>query len=321
MNIGSIALCHPVILAPMAGVCDLPFRVLAKSLGCALVVAEMVSDKGLIYKNQHTHEMLAIEQSERPISLQIFGSDPFCMAKAARIVEQAGADIIDINMGCPTPKIVKNGEGSALMRTPDLAYRIIAAVVEAVQIPVTVKMRKGWDDRSVNAPVIAKLAEQAGAAAVAVHGRTREQFYSGVADLDIIKQVKDSVAIPVIGNGDIRCPEDAYQMMALTGCDGVMIGRAAQGNPWIFAQINYFLATGAKLPQPTVAEKIALLKHHLELVLQFKGEYIGIREMRKHAAWYTKGLPGSAELRCQFNQAESKIGFLAVVNKLEQQQL
>jgi tRNA-dihydrouridine synthase B len=321
MNIGSITLRHPVILAPMAGVCDLPFRVLAKSLGCALVVAEMVSDKGLIYKNQHTHEMLAIEQSERPISIQIFGSDPFCMAKAARIVEQAGADIIDINMGCPTPKIVKNGEGSALMRTPELAYKIIAAVVDAVQIPVTVKMRKGWDESSVNAPVIAKLAEQAGAAAVAVHGRTREQFYSGVADLEIIKQVKNSVTIPVIGNGDIRCPEDAYQMMAHTGCDGVMIGRAAQGNPWIFAQINYFLDTGTKLSQPTTTEKIALLKRHLELVLQFKGEYIGIREMRKHAAWYTKGLSGSAKLRCQFNQAESKKAFLAVINRFEQQQL
>lgn len=319
MNIGSIVLQHPVILAPMAGVCDLPFRVLAKRMGCALVVAEMVSDKGLIYKNEHTYEMLAIEQSERPISIQIFGSDPICMAKAARIVEQAGADIIDINMGCPTPKIVKNGEGSALMRTPDLAYRIIAAVVAAVQIPVTVKMRKGWDESSVNAPVIAKLAEQAGAAAVAVHGRTREQFYSGVADLEIIQQVKASVTIPVIGNGDIRCPEDACRMMAVTGCDGVMIGRAAQGNPWIFAQINYFLDTGLQLPLPTAAEKIALLKRHLELVLQFKGEYIGIREMRKHAAWYTKGLPRSAELRCQFNQAENKIDFLEVINKFELQ--
>lgn len=320
MNIGSIALQHPVILAPMAGVCDLPFRVLAKRMGCALVVAEMVSDKGLIYKNEHTYEMLAIEQSERPISIQLFGSDPICMAKAAFIVEQAGADIIDINMGCPTPRIVKNGEGSALMRTPNLAYHIIAAVVAAVQIPVTVKMRKGWDESSVNAPVIAKLAEQAGAAAVAVHGRTREQFYTGVADLEIIKQVKASVAIPVIGNGDIRCPEDAYQMMALTGCDGVMIGRAAQGNPWIFSQINYFLDTGIKLPQPTVPEKIALLREHLELVLQFKGEYIGIREMRKHAAWYTKGLPRSAELRCQFNQAENKAAFLEVINQFELQQ-
>lgn len=310
---------HPVILAPMAGVCDLPFRVLAKSLGCALVVAEMVSDKGLIYRNEHTYEMLAIEESERPISIQIFGSDPICMAKAARIVEQAGADIIDINMGCPTPKIVKNGEGAALMRTPDLAYRIIAAVVEAVQIPVTVKMRKGWDDSSVNAPAIAKLAEQAGAAAVAIHGRTREQFYSGVADLEIVKQVKESVAIPVIGNGDIRCPEDAQRMMAFTGCDGVMIGRAAQGNPWVFAQINYFLDTGNKLLLPTVTEKVALLRQHFELMIQFKSEYIAVREMRKHAAWYTKGLPGSAELRCLFNQAENKAEFLEIVNKIQLQ--
>jgi len=318
MNIGSVVLRHPIILAPMAGVCDLPFRILAKKMGCALVVSEMVSSNGLLYKNEHTYKMLTVDDAERPIAIQIFGSDPVKMAQAASIVEQAGADIIDINMGCPAPKIVKSGEGSALMKTPELAYRIIAAVVAAVQIPVTVKMRQGWDASSVNAPVIAKLAEQAGAAAVVVHGRTREQFYSGAVDLDIIKRVKECVAIPVIGNGDIHVPEDVCKMMEFTGCDGVMVGRAAQGNPWIFAQINHYLDTGNKLPLPTGQEKIALLKEHLELVLQYKGEYIGIREMRKHAAWYTKGMPKSAELRCQFNQAETKAAFLEVIDKFEQ---
>ncbi|MDF2568608.1 MAG: dus [Sporomusa sp.] len=314
MRIGQIELANPVILAPMAGVTDLPFRLLAKEMGCGLVYSEMVSDKGLIYENVHTKKLLAIDERERPVALQIFGSEPESMAKAARIVTGSGADIIDINMGCPTPKIVKNGEGSALMRTPELAYRIIAAVVEAAgTVPVTVKFRKGWDDKSVNAVEIARLAEQAGAAAVSVHGRTREQFYSGQADWSIIRAVKQAVKIPVTGNGDIRTPQDAKRMLTETGCDGIMIGRGAQGNPWIFRQVAHYLATGELLPLPTLGERIDMLLRQLDMLVEHKGEYIGIREMRSHAAWYTKGLPSSAELRLKFNQAASREDFIRIM--------
>ncbi|MGL5512662.1 MAG: tRNA dihydrouridine synthase DusB, partial [Sporomusa sp.] len=306
MRIGKIELVNPVILAPMAGVTDLPFRLLAKEMGCGLVYSEMVSDKGLIYENTHTKKLLAIDEQERPVALQIFGSDPDSMAKAAHIVAAAGADIIDINMGCPTLKIVKNGEGSALMRNPSLAYRIVAAVVKSAgSVPVTIKFRKGWDEQSVNAVEFARLAEQAGAAAVSIHGRTREQFYSGQADWSIIRQVKQAVAIPVIGNGDIRTPQDAKRMLRETGCDGIMIGRGAQGNPWIFRQVTHYLSTGQILPPPTLSERIDMLLRQLAMLVRHKGEYIGIREMRSHAAWYTKGLPSSAELRLKFNQAMS----------------
>ena len=315
MQIGTVKLANPVILAPMAGVTDLPFRLLVKEMGCGLVYTEMVSDKGLIYQNEHTLEMLKIDERERPVALQIFGSEPEPMAKAAKIVEKAGADIIDINMGCPTLKIVKNGEGSALMRTPELAYSIIASVVEAVNIPVTVKIRKGWDDSSVNAVEMAMLAEKAGAAAISVHGRTREQFYSGEADWSIIKAVKENVAIPVNGNGDVRTPEDAVRLRSETGCDGIMIGRAAQGNPWLFRQVTQYLATGKLLPGPTMAERFEMTLRHLEMLVAYKGEHIGIREMRRHAAWYTKGLPHSAELRLRFNQAETREDFTAILNE------
>lgn len=315
MQIGTVKLANPVILAPMAGVTDLPFRLLVKEMGCGLVYTEMVSDKGLIYQNEHTLEMLKIDERERPVALQIFGSEPEPMAKAAKIVEKAGADIIDINMGCPTLKIVKNGEGSALMRTPELAYSIIASVVEAVNIPVTVKIRKGWDDSSVNAVEMAMLAEKAGAAAVSVHGRTREQFYSGEADWSIIKAVKENVAIPVNGNGDVRTPEDAVRLRSETGCDGIMIGRAAQGNPWLFRQVTHYLSTGKLLPGPTMAERFEMTLRHLEMLVAYKGEHIGIREMRRHAAWYTKGLPHSAELRLRFNQAETREDFTAILNE------
>lgn len=315
MQIGTVKLANPVILAPMAGVTDLPFRLLVKEMGCGLVYTEMVSDKGLIYQNEHTLEMLKIDERERPVALQIFGSEPEPMAKAAKIVEKAGADIIDINMGCPTLKIVKNGEGSALMRTPELAYSIIASVVEAVNIPVTVKIRKGWDDSSVNAVEMAMLAEKAGASAVSVHGRTREQFYSGEADWSIIKAVKENVAIPVNGNGDVRTPEDAVRLRSETGCDGIMIGRAAQGNPWLFRQVTHYLSTGKLLPGPTMAERFEMTLRHLEMLVSYKGEHIGIREMRRHAAWYTKGLPHSAELRLRFNQAETREDFTAILNE------
>lgn len=315
MQIGHIKLVNPVILAPMAGVTDLPFRLLAKEMDCGLVYSEMVSDKGLLYKNNHTMDMLKIDERERPVAMQIFGSEPTSMAKAAQFVEAAGTDIIDINMGCPTPKIIKNGSGAALMCQPELAYRIMASVVEAVKVPVTVKIRKGWSQTSINAVEMAKLAEKAGIAAVAIHGRTREQFYSGEADWNIIREVKESVGIPVIGNGDIRTPYDAEKMLIETGCDGLMIGRGAQGNPWIFRQVAQYLATGEIVPPPTASERLSVMLRHLDMLVEYKGEHLGIREMRRHGAWYTKGLHHSSELRLKFNQAVCKEDFIAALDE------
>lgn len=318
MKIGNLELENNIILAPMAGVTDLAFRLLAKEMGCGLVYSEMVSNRGLLYKNENTADLLLSDSKERPAAMQIFGSDPDGMAEAAKMVAAAGADIIDINMGCPTPKIVKNGDGSALMQRPELAYSIMKKVHEAVDIPVTVKIRKGWDDHAVNAVQIARLAEKAGIAAVAVHGRTREQFYRGKADWTIIKAVKESVSIPVIGNGDVRSPEDAKQMLEFTGCDGVMIGRAAEGNPWIFRQVVSYLKTGELLAPPTLEERLSVMQRHLEMLIGYKGEYIGIREMRKHGAWYTKGLAHAAELRLKFNQASTKQDFLHVLENMKE---
>ena len=306
MQIGKVKLDNPVVLAPMAGVTDFAFRQLVKEFACGLVCAEMVSSKGLIYNNDRTVEMLNIHPEERPISIQIFGCEPEIMAQAARIVEEKGADIVDINMGCPVPKVVKNQEGSALMKNPQLAREIVQAVVGAVNVPVTVKMRKGWAANQVNAVELAKIVEEAGAAAVAVHGRTREQYYSGQADWGIIKKVKESISIPVIGSGDVTSPEEAKRMLEETSCDGVMIGRGALGNPRVFSRTVHYLETGELLPLPTAKERIKVALRHLELLVQSKGEYIGTREMRKHAAWYTKGLPESAQLRRIINTANTK---------------
>jgi tRNA-dihydrouridine synthase B len=316
IKIGNVAIFHPVVLAPMAGTTDLPFRRLVKELGCGLICTEMISDQGLLHNNEATNKMLEFHEGERPISMQLFGSDPESMARAAKIVASTGVDIVDINMGCPTPKIVKNGEGSALMRNPALAYDIIRAVVKAIDQPVTVKIRKGWDEHCVNAVEMARMAEQAGAMAIAVHGRTREQFYAGRADWQIIAQVKDAVSIPVIGNGDIRSPQDAKSMMEMTGCDAVMIGRAAQGNPWIFPATIHYLATGNLLAQPSASDKMDIFWHHFEMLIENKGVYTAVREMRKHAAWYTKGYPHAAKYRVLFNHVETVEEFRAVFAKI-----
>ncbi|HWQ29356.1 MAG TPA: tRNA dihydrouridine synthase DusB [Negativicutes bacterium] len=299
MQIGTVKLNNNVFLAPMAGVTDIAFRILCKRQGCGLTYTEMVSAKGLHYKSDNTAELLEIAAEEKPAAAQVFGSDPELVAKAAQHAAAGGAAIIDINMGCPTPKIVKNGDGSALMRKPELAREIIRAAVKAVDVPVTVKTRKGWDDESVNAVQMAVIAAEEGAAAVTIHGRTREQFYSGTADWNIIKQVRDAINIPLIGNGDITCPEDAKRMLEETGCDAVMIGRGAQGNPWIFSRTIEYLRTGQLLPEPTYRQRIEMILLHLDMVTALKGESIGVKEMRKHAAWYLKGIPGSAKIKAE----------------------
>lgn len=305
MKIGAITLASPVALAPMAGISDLPFRVICREHGCGLTVSEMVSAKGLLYKNEKTFAMLAIAPQERPCAIQLFGSVPEEMAEAARIVEESGADVIDFNMGCPVPKVVNNREGSALMKDPKLVEEILTKLVKAVKKPVTVKIRKGFDEEHVNAVEIAKIAESCGVAAVAVHGRTRQQYYSGKADWDIIRQVKEAVSIPVIGNGDILCAQDVIRMKEQTGCDGFMIGRGAQGNPWIFQQILHQLETGEEMPRPSRQEVVDMMLLHARLQLQIKGDYIGIREIRKHAAWYTAGYKNSSKLRGKINEVES----------------
>ncbi|MCM1283243.1 MAG: tRNA dihydrouridine synthase DusB [Muribaculaceae bacterium] len=305
LAIGNVILPNNLILAPMAGVTDLPFRLLCREQGAGLLCMEMVSAKAVLYKNRNTQELLTIDPQEHPVSLQLFGSDPDIMAEVAEQMGELPFDILDINMGCPVPKIVNNGEGSALMKNPRLAGEIIRKMVRATKKPVTVKIRKGFDGKNVNAVELAKIAEEAGAAAVAVHGRTREQYYSGRADWDIIRQVKEAVSIPVIGNGDIRTAEDVAAMQEQTGCDGFMIARGAQGNPWIFRQLLHFFETGETLPKPDMREVADMVLRHARMLLDYKGEYTGIREIRKHAAWYTAGYPGSSRLRVAVNQVES----------------
>ncbi len=318
MRIGNVTLENRLALAPMAGVTDLPFRLLCKEQGAGLLCMEMVSAKALSYHNKNTENLLKIHEREHPVSLQLFGSDPELMSEVAKEIEDRPFDILDINMGCPMPKIVNNGEGSALLKQPELAAEIIRKMVRAIKKPVTVKIRKGFDDNHINAVEMAKRAEDAGAAAIAVHGRTREQYYSGRADWEIIRQVKEAVSIPVIGNGDVDSPQAARALIDQTGCDGIMIGRAAQGNPWIFARICKFLETGTEIPEPSLEEVCDMMLRHAREQLQYKGDYTGIREMRKHISWYTTGYPHSARLRAKINSVESQEELEEVIGRFRQ---
>ena len=304
LRIGDVTIDVPIILAPMAGVTDLPFRLLCKQMGAGLLCMEMVSAKAIHYKNKNTESLMAIDERELPVSLQLFGSEPELMAEVAHSIEERPFALLDLNMGCPVPKVVNNGEGSALMKDPKLAADIVRAISTAIQKPVTVKIRKGFDDAHVNAVELAKRLENAGAAAIAVHGRTREQYYSGKADWDIIRQVKEAVTIPVIANGDIDSPEAAKRCIEETGADAIMIGRGAQGNPWIFREIRHYLECGEMLPRPDAEEIKTVLRQHAQLQMEVKGEYIGMREMRKHAAWYLAGFPHAARLRKQACEME-----------------
>lgn len=305
LKIGNVELPNPLILAPMAGVTDLPFRFLCREQGAGLVCMEMVSAKAVSFHNKNTEKLMQTSPGEHPVSLQLFGSEPDIISEIAREIEERPFDILDLNMGCPVPKIVGNGEGSALMREPKLVEAIVSKTVHATKKPVTVKIRKGFDEDHVNAVEIAKIAEASGAAAVAVHGRTREQYYAGQADWDIIRQVKEAVKIPVIGNGDVDSPQKAKELLTETGCDGIMIGRAARGNPWIFHQILTYLETGELEEKPSMEAVREMILRHARMQVEYKGDYTGIREMRKHVSWYTTGYPHSARLRARINSVES----------------
>lgn len=316
LTIGNVTLDNNIILAPMAGVSDLPFRLLCREQGAGLVCMEMVSAKAIYYNNRNTDSLMEIHPQELPVSLQLFGSDPVILSEMAKRIEDRPFAFLDINMGCPVPKVVNNGEGSALMKNPKLVKEILSSLVKAINKPVTVKIRKGFDDSLVNAVEIAKIAEDCGVAAVAVHGRTREQYYSGHADWDIIAEVKNAVKIPVIGNGDVDSPQKAEALLAQTGCDGVMIGRAAQGNPWIFREVIKYLETGETVGRPDKKEKKETILRHAALQLEYKGEYTGVREMRKHLAWYTVGMPHSAHFRQMINTMETMDELLKGVEQI-----
>lgn len=315
MKIGNVQLDNEVFLSPMAGVTDLPFRTICKEKGCGMLYTEMINAKALCYDDENTKKMLNLEDDGHPVAVQIFGSDPEYMGKAASIMNQYTNDILDINMGCPAPKVIKNGDGSALMRNPKLAAEVLTAVVKNSKKPVTLKIRKGWDDNSVNAVEIAKIAEECGISALAIHGRTREQFYSGKADWDIIAEIKQSINIPVIGNGDVFDVQDAVNMLEKTKCDAIMIGRGSQGNPWIFNRINHYMKTGEVLPEPTLEEKISTAIKHMNLAVAEHGEYVAVREMRKHIGWYLKGLKNSAKYRDQINKITD---YKEVISMLEE---
>lgn len=304
-KIGDVQIENPFVLAPMAGVTDLPFRKLCKEQGAGLICMEMVSAKAISFHNKNTEALMEIDPGENPVSMQLFGSEPELMARVAAEIEERPFDILDINMGCPVPKVVNNGEGSALLKNPELIVKIVKSVSSAIKKPLTVKVRIGFENEPVDIVEIAKRVEDAGAAAIAVHGRTRQQYYSGTADWDAIRKVKEAVSIPVIGNGDVDSPEKAEALIKETGCDGVMIGRAVRGNPWLFRELNHYFETGEKLPRPSVEEVREMILRHARMQIDLKGEFTGIREMRKHVAWYTAGMRHSAALRRETNLVNS----------------